>query len=295
VNTLDIHKPSQIEYSRLNLTHTVLSKRKLIEMVNDKIVLGWDDPRLPTISGLRRRGYTSDSILDFCGRIGTNFGNSSNPIIDFTILENCIRKDLEDNAPRKMVVINPLKVNIVNLTEIKEVYLKDFPNLGKDSPIRKINVGHIVYIEKEDFRSENIKGYYRMAPGKIVLLKYFGFIKYLSHTESELFVELLPEDYKPTCAIKGILNWVSEIDHVTVNINEYGYLFSKEISKDWKSSLNIASVKSIEAKSERSILDTKYGNRFQFERVGYYSLDKESKEDRIVLNSIVKLKQDKRK
>jgi len=299
--------PPQIEYSKLNISNTVLSKRKLIELVNDKIVTGWDDPRMPTIQGLKRRGYTPDAINDFCHRIGMGFGISSQSLVDYSLLEECLRQDLENKAPRIMAVLHPLKVNITNISNdsLKNVTALNFPNLKDKSTTRNILVGNVIYIEKCDFQMEDSPKYYRLAPNKIVRLKYFGLIKCIdiktdeNKNPVELFVELLPENYKPPKRIRETINWVSEIDHTDVQIRIYKHLFSHDGSTNddqWKTKLNQNSIEKKIIKADCSIKTAKQFDKFQFERIGFFSVDSmDLVENRLILNQIVPLKEDKNK
>lgn len=302
--TIGIYRPPQIEYSRLNITHTVLSKRKLIELVNGGIVDGWDDPRMPTIKGLRRKGYTPEAINDFCKRIGISLATSAG-VINYKLLEECLRQDLDAKAPRVMAILNPLKVIIINMkeNEVNEAVALDFPNLGVTSPTHKINVGKIVYIDKEDFRMEDSPKYYRLAPNKIVRLKYFGLIKcvgMMTHdglTPIEIHVELLPKDYKPEKRVQGTINWVSEIDHCQVEVRKYEHLFPEELNNmsDWKNQLNPNSKTIISVMTDQSIKNAKVYDKFQFERIGYFCVDPDTTDNKMVMNLTVSLKESKDK
>jgi glutaminyl-tRNA synthetase len=302
-NTLGIYSPPQIEYSRLNITHTILSKRKLIEIVNDKIVDNWDDPRMPTIKGLRRRGYTPEAINDFCKRIGVSFA-SSPALINYKLLEECLRQDLDTKAPRVMAIMNPLKVVIVNMENNKTLTVNalDFPNLKENSTTHEIIVGNVVYIEQEDFRMQDSPKYYRLAPNKIVRLKYLGLIKcvdikFNNTILNEIHVELLPQDYKPDKRIQGTLNWISDIDHLKIEVRKYEHLFPEELTKDteWKNQLNINSKKINNIMTDTSIKNAKKYDKFQFERIGYFSVDNDTTNDNIIMNMVVELKESKDK
>lgn len=301
--TLGIYAPPQIEYSRLNITHTVLSKRKLIELVNDNIIEGWDDPRMPTIKGLRRRGYTAEAINDFCERIGLSLATSSSTI-KYELLEECLRQDLEKKAPRVMAIINPLKIIITNISNNDniEVLALDFPNLGNSSAKHKINVGNIVYIDKDDFRLIDVPNYFRLAPNKIVRLKYLGLIKCYDvkinslNEVAELYCELLPSDFKPEKRVQGTINWISEIDHCEIEIRKYDHLFPEKLdmNKEWKQQLNSNSKIIINIMTDTSIKNNKI-DKFQFERIGYFSVDPDTTNDKIVMNMITPLKENKDK
>lgn len=300
-NTKD-HIPIQIEYCKLNVTHTVLSKRKLIQLVNNNIVSGWDDPRMSTIRGLRRRGYTANAINDFCQRIGTSIGTSC-ASVNYNLLEACLRYDLEDKAPRIMAVMNPLKVNIINVKNITEVFVLDFPTLGELSSKHKINVGNTVYIDKDDFRLVDSKDYFRLAPNKIVRLKYFGLIKCVNYKLDinncvhELDVELLDKNYKPEKRVKGTINWVSDINKYDIEVRKYDHLFPQELdpNKDFIEQINTNSLTILNVMVDSSIKDAKINDKFQFERIGYINIDQDSTCDKIIANLSVFLKEDKNK
>ena len=304
--TLNIYRPPQIEYSRLNVTHTVLSKRKLIELVNDGIVTGWDDPRMPTIQGIRRKGYTPEAINEFCRKIGISLDGSGGTV-NYSLLEECLRQDLDTKAPRVMAIMNPLKVIIVNMkdNEIVKAYASDFPNLGDQSPKHIINVGRVVYIDKEDYRPTDEPKYFRLAPNKIVRLKYLGLVKCVGANDdsTEIYVELLPSDFKPEKRVQGTINWVSEIDHLKIEVRKYDHLFPKVLdeTKEWKSQLNLNSRTVLNVMTDTSIKTNYYHNlinhnkRFQFERIGYFCVDPDTTDDKIVMNMITSLKEDKDK
>lgn len=300
-DALNIYKAPQIEYSRLNISHTVLSKRKLIQLVENNIVDGWDDPRLPTIKGLKRKGYTANSINEFCNRIGISVGISSQTLVNYELLEECLRHDLEDKTPRVMAIINPLKVIITNLSDDHKIMINalDFPNLKEKSTTHLINVRNVVYIEKDDFRMQDSPNYFRLAPNKIVRLKYFGLIKCNdvikdnNNNITELHVELLPVDYNPCKRIKGTINWISDIDHSLVEIRKYDHLFPKQLndSKEWLSQLNMNSKEIITVMTDNFVLNTKPYTKFQFERIGYFLVDPDTSDKKIVMNMITALKQ----
>lgn len=302
--TLNIYRPPQIEYSRLNITHTVLSKRKLIELVNDKIVDGWDDPRLPTIKGLRRKGYTPEAINDFCKRIGVSLGVSAGTV-NYKLLEECLRQDLDTKAPRVMAIMNPLKITIMNIkdNEIITVHALDFPNSDTNKNNHEIKVGRVVYIDREDFRMEDSPKYFRLAPNKIVRLKYLGLVNCFGvHTNGEnepvnIYVELLPTDYKPAKRVQGTINWVSEIDHLNVEVRKYDHLFPEELdgNKEWKDQLNKNSKSVMNIMTDTSIRNAKPFDKFQFERIGYFCVDPDTTNNKIVMNATVSLKENKDK
>jgi len=320
-DSLKIYKAPQIEYSRLHITHTILSKRKLIELVNNKIVTGWDDPRMPTLQGLRRRGYTAEALNDFCKRIGLSIATTAK-VINYELLEECLRQDLDVKAPRAMAIFNPLKVILINVPTdtIQTISALNFPNLGEKSATHKINVGNVIYIDRDDFRVQDSPKYFRLAPNKIVRLKYFGLIKCvdldqlissnknksIEYDESlgnmnfdEIYCELLPNDYvlpSNQKRVRGTINWVSDIDHYKIEVMKYDHLFPKVLNKsvEWKSQLNMNSKTVINAMVDKSVID-KENTKFQFERVGYFSIDPATTNEKIVMNMITSLKENKDK
>ena len=295
--------PQQIEFARLNLNYTVMSKRKLLTLVKEGYVSGWDDPRLPTISGLRRRGYTPEAIRNFAERIGVT---KSDSCIDMGYLEYCVREDLESKAKRVMGVIDPIKVVITNWPQDKVEWLEAMnhpqdPSLGT----RKIPFGKTIYIDRDDFREEATSKYYRLAPGKEVRLRYSYIIKCdeVIKDESGSIVELHcsydtdtlgknPEGRK----VKGIIHWVDASNCVDASIRLYDRLFSVEDPSDTEDKtfidfLNKDSLKEMNgAKVEISLKDASREDRFQFERLGYFCLDKDSTDGKPVFNRIVTLK-----
>jgi len=305
LNALDIHHPRQIEFARLNLTYTILSKRKLIELVREKHVSGWDDPRMPTISGLRRRGYTPSAIRGFCKEIGVSKTNST---IDVTVLENSIRGELNKTAPRVMAVLNPLKVTIINYPESKDELLEAINNPEDDSfGTRKVPFSREIYIEKDDFKEEPPKKFFRLAPGREVRLRYAYFIKceeVVKDTAGNI-VELKCS-YDPATRggdspdgrkVKATLHWVSARHAKQAEVRLYGHLFVKpdpedtEDGKDYKSNINPESFKTIyPVFVEPSLLDADHGASYQFERQGYFCLDRDSSSERLVFNRIVCLR-----
>lgn len=295
LDTLELYKPPQIEYSRLNITHCVNSKRNLMKLVDENIVSGWDDPRLPTIRGLRRRGYTPESINDFCSRIGMSIGGAGH-IIEYNVLEECLRQDLEESAPRCMAVMEPLRVNILNLEKSIEVFAKNFPN-KEQSSTHTLLFSKIIYIDKCDFRINDSKKYKRLAPNKIIRLKYGFPIKCVGYKQdyNQNIIEV-DAIYYPTNDIKvdGTINWVGE-DHIKVSVNKYNHLFPEKLdtTKDYKSQLNIEGSKKIfeNVFVDSSIKNAKPYDKFQFERIGYFSVDLCSSDNKKVFNMITGLKE----
>jgi len=304
---LGIYRPQQIEFARLNLTYTVMSKRKLLKLVEEGYVSGWDDPRMPTISGLRRRGYTPYAIRDFAERIGVAKSNST---VDFALLEHCLREDLNKKALRVMAVLDPLKVVITNYPE-DEIEYFDADNNPEDESAgkRKIPFGREIYIEKTDFREDAPRKYFRLAPGKEVRLKHAYYItceKVIKDEKTGEIVELHCT-YDPNSKggwtndgrkVKGTLHWVSAKHCIDGEVRLYSHLFSKENpdkteeGKDFLSNLNPESLVVLKnCKLEPSLKDAKVGVNYQFLRTGYFCVDKkDSKPDNLVFNRTVALK-----
>jgi glutaminyl-tRNA synthetase len=305
LDALDMYKPTQIEYSRLHLTHCMLSKRKLIQLVEDDYVDGWDDPRLPTLRGLRRRGYPPDAINEFCKKIGVSVGTSDG-VVRYEVLEECVRQNLNLNAPRIMGTFDPVKIFILNWTDIYNsdtisVDVPDFPN-KKDSTTHKIAVNETVWIDRSDFREVDNPDYYGLAPNKVVRLKYFGIIKCVNYDKYgdqnaiDVYCTLLP-DYDGK--VKGTISWVSDINKVDVEIREYDHLLPKSLNddKDWLEQINKDSKKVRTALVDSHIKNGKNTDNqvYQFERIGYFCVDPDTNKDKIVLNSTVSLKESKDK
>ncbi|OGS23295.1 MAG: glutamine--tRNA ligase [Elusimicrobia bacterium RIFOXYA2_FULL_39_19] len=303
--TIDCH-PQQIEFARLNITYTVMSKRKLLTLVQEKLVNGWDDPRLPTISGLRRRGYTPEAIRNFCERIGVAKANST---VDLALLEHCIREDLNKNAHRVMVVLDPVKVVITNYPDNQTEEFEadnnpEDPSAGK----RKIMFSKEIYIERDDFREVPPKKYFRLAPGQEVRLKHAYYITCenvikdtVTGEITEIHCKLDPQSRGGSTPdnrrVQGTLHWVSVKDAVNAEVMVYENLFTKadpdniKEGEDFKSFINPASLKVLSnAKAEPALLGTKPGNRYQFLRNGYFCTDTDSTTGNLVFNRIVTLK-----
>lgn len=304
VKELEIHVPQQIEFARLNLSYTIMSKRKLLRLVNDKFVYGWDDPRMPTISGLRRRGYTPESIRVFAERVGVAKREN---VIDVNLLEFCIREDLNKKAERRMAVINPLKLIITNYPE-DQVDELDAVNNPEDpeSAHRKVPFGREIWIEQEDFMEEPFKGYHRLYPGNEVRLRWAYFVKCTGCKKDENgnVVEVYGE-YDPASKggnspdgrkVKGTIHWVSAKHAITFETRLYDRLFTvsnpddTEEGQDFTDFINPESLKVVNAFGEPSIGEAKPGQHFQLERIAYFVCDKDSKESEIVFNRTVTLK-----
>ncbi len=301
--TLEVYHPQQIEFARLNLSYTVLSKRKLIELVDGGYVDGWDDPRMPTISGFRRRGYTPAAIRNFCDRIGVAKRDS---MVDLALLEYCIREDLNKRAPRFMGVLRPLKVVIENYPEGETETLEAINN-PEDAAMgtRQIPFSRELFIEKEDFMEEPPKKFFRLAPGREVRLRYAYFITCTDVIKDENgeVIELRCT-YDPKTRggdspdgrkVKSTLHWVSANHAVDAEIRLYNHLFTVEnpaAESDFKSVLNPESLEILNgAKLEPALADSEFGAQCQFERLGYFCQDmKYSKPEHLVFNRIVTLR-----
>ncbi len=297
-------KPRQIEFARLGINHTVMSKRKLRQLVEDNIVNGWDDPRMPTLCGLRRRGYTPRSIRNFCERIGVSKSNST---VDYGFLEHCLREDLNETAERTMAVINPVKLIITNYPENKseEFEIENNPNRPEDGT-RKITFSRECYIEREDYMDEPIKKYFRLYPGNEVRLKTAYIVKCTGakHDENGNVVEVYAE-YDPDSRggnapdgrkIKGTIHWVDANNCETAEVRLYDNLFTDPEpdvgDKNFMDYINSESlVVKNDCKVEKSMASVKAPKSFQFMRLGYFCVDnKDSKEGKPVFNRSVSLK-----
>ncbi len=305
VNECEVpHKPRQIEFARLNLSYTVMSKRKLLELVTKNYVSGWDDPRMPTIAGLRRRGYTPESIRDFAERIGVAKADN---MVDIAMLEHCIREDLNKKAQRVMAVLDPLKVIIDNYPEDQVEYVEAVNNPEDESMgKREVPFSRELYIERSDFMENPPKGYYRLYPGNEVRFKHAYYIKCESFVKDENgnIVEVHCT-YDPSTKggwshdgrkVKGTIHWLSAAHAVTCEVRLYDRLFTKENpddleeGEDYKVNLNPDSLKVVTAYIEPFIKSAKVGDKFQFDRTGYFCVDPDSTEDKLVFNRTVSLK-----
>jgi len=298
-------RPHQYEFARLNLNYTVMSKRRLLELVQGNHVSGWDDPRLPTIAGLRRRGYTPESIRNFCASVGVSKANST---VDMAQLEFCIRDDLNHKAPRVMAVLKPLKVVIENYPDdkVEELDASYWPHDVPKEGSRKVPFSKEIYIEQDDFMENAPKDYFRLAPGKEVRLRYAYFItctdvvKDASGNVIELKAKYdteTPLGENPVGRkVKGTIHWVDAKHSVDSEIRLYDRLLSDEAPPAGKDSefLNAINPNALQVltgcKVERSLGESKPGDRFQFERQGYFINDKDSTDKKPVFNRIVTLK-----
>jgi len=305
IEQLGIYHPRQIEFARLNLTYTVMSKRKLLQLVQEGFVSGWDDPRMPTICGLRRRGFTPESIRDFCSRIGVAKADN---LIEVELLEHCLREDLNRRALRVMAVLDPLRVVIENypdglVEEMNAVNNPEDPAAGT----RKVPFSKVIYIEREDFMEEPPKKFYRLAPGREIRLRYAYFIKCAGVVKNEKgeIVELRCT-YDPATRggdapdgrkVKATLHWVSAEYAVPIEVRLYDRLFTKEDpgdieeGDDWRNHINPNSLKVMyPCYAEPGLAAAKPGDIFQFERKGYFCADPDSSPGRPVFNRSVSLK-----
>jgi len=302
---LDAYHPQQIEFARLNLTYTVMSKRKLLKLVQEGHVAGWDDPRMPTICGLRRRGYSPQAIREFCRRIGVNKFNST---VDIALLEHCLREDLNKTSPRVMAVLRPLKVVIDNypegqVEELEAINNPEDPNAG----VRKVPFSGELYIERDDFMEEPPKKFYRLAPGREVRLRYAYFVTCTDVIKDENGeVVELHCTYDPATRggdapdgrkVKSTLHWVSAGHALEAQVRLYDHLFTKENPEmgaegaDFKSNLNPNSLEILAScRVEPSLAGAAPGSRYQFERLGYFCVDPDSSDSKLMFNRTVSLR-----
>lgn len=304
IQNLGIYAPQQIEFARLNLTYTVLSKRKLIQLVREGYVRGWDDPRMPTISGIRRRGYTPEGIRLFADTIGVAKANST---VDLALLEYCIRQDLNKRAPRKMAVLRPLKVVLTNYPEgqVEELEAVNNPE-DPDAGTRKVPFSRVLYIEQDDFMENPAPKYYRLAPGREVRLRYGYFIKCVDVIKDgqgqivELHCTYDPETRGGTAPdgrkVKATIHWVSAAHAQEAEVRLYDNLFTvpdpgADETRPFTDFINPDSLEVLTTcRIEPSLAGAKPGERFQFERLGYFAADPDSTESRLVFNRTVTLK-----
>ncbi|MBP8645560.1 MAG: glutamine--tRNA ligase/YqeY domain fusion protein [Syntrophobacteraceae bacterium] len=307
LDELGVHHPRQIEFARLNLSYTVMSKRKLLLLVQEGHVRGWDDPRMPTIAGMRRRGYTPEAVRSFCERIGVGKKES---IVDLALLEYCVREDLNKRAPRVMGVLRPLRVVLENYPE-EQVEQLDAINNPEDpgAGIRKVPFSRVLYIERDDFLEDPPRKYYRLAPGREVRLRYAYFIRCVDVVKDPQTgeVEELRCTYDPATKgggapdgrqVKATLHWVSAAHSVKAEVRMYDRLFSVENPGDteegshFKDYLNPNSLEILtDCRLEPSLRSVTPGSIFQFERLGYFCADsREHRPDRPVFNRIVTLR-----
>jgi glutaminyl-tRNA synthetase len=305
LDELGVYHPQQIEFARLNLTYTVMSKRRLLQLVQDGLVSGWDDPRMPTISGFRRRGYSPEAIQEFCKRIGVNKFNST---VDIALLEHCLREDLNKTSPRVMAVLRPLKVVIDNYPqgqaeELDAINNPEDPGAGT----RKVPFSRELYIERDDFMEEPPKKFFRLAPGREVRLRYAYFVTCTDVVkDAKGEVVELHCTYDPATRggdapdgrkVKSTLHWVCAERALEAEVRLYDHLFTKENpddvaeGMDFKSNLNPNSLEVLTScRVEPSLAEAKPLSRYQFERLGYFCVDKDSTKEKLVFNRTATLR-----
>ncbi len=296
IDNLEIYPSRQYEFARLNMTYTMMSKRKLLQLVTEKHVTGWDDPRMPTLSGVRRRGYTPEAIRDFCDRIGVAKRDN---LIDISLLEFCVREHLNKVAARRMVVFDPLKVVITNYPEGK-TELMTSENYPEDhTHVREMPFGRELYIEREDFMEVPVKKYFRLSPGQMVrlksgfIIKCDDFIKDSNGNVTELHCSYIPESRSGSDTsginVKGVIHWVNVQTAVPVEVRLYDRLFNVEdmgaLDDDFRNHLNPDSLKVLPTVyAEPEITKAKLGEHFQFLRMGYFCLDTDSTTGKLIFN-----------
>lgn len=302
IEKLEIYPSKQYEFARLNMTYTMMSKRKLLQLVTEKHVTGWDDPRMPTLSGVRRRGYTPEAIRDFCDRIGVAKREN---LIDIGLLEFCQRDHLNKITTRRMVVTDPIKVVITNYPEGKSEMLTSENNPeDHDSGSREMPFSRELYIERDDFMEVPAKKYFRLAPGQMVrlksayIIKCEDFIKDASGNITELHCTYMPESKSGSDTsgvnVKGVIHWVSAAHALPAEVRLYDRLFTVEdLSKgedDFRKYLNPDSLKVLNVFAEPALAEATLTDRFQFMRIGYFCLDSDSTKDKLVFNRTVTLR-----
>lgn len=304
IEKLEIFPSHQYEFARLNMTYTMMSKRKLLQLVQEKVVMGWDDPRMPTICGLRRRGYTPESIRAFADKVGVAKRDN---VIDYSLLEFCLREDLNRRAERRMAVLNPLKIVITNYPEGQSENLEAVNNPEDESAGKRlVPFSKELYIEQEDFMENPPKKFFRLAPGQEVRLRYAYFMKCNEVIKDsngnilELHCTIDPASKGGNSPdgrkVQGTIHWVSAQHAIKAEIRLFDRLFSKSNpddvaeGEDWKSSINPESLKVIEGYVEPSLASAKMLDKFQFERMGYFSVDSDSKLGALVFNRTTTLK-----
>jgi glutaminyl-tRNA synthetase len=305
LDRLDVHHSQQIEFARLNLTYTIMSKRKLLQLVEGGFVSGWDDPRMPTISGMRRRGYSPQAIHNFCGRIGVNKFNST---VDIALLEHCLREDLNKYSPRVMAVLKPLKVVITNYPEGRVEQL-DAINNPEDpaAGARKIPFSRELYIERDDFMEDPPGKFFRLSPGREVRLRYAYFITCTDVIkDADGRVVELHCTYDPATRggdspdgrkVKATIHWVSARHSLPGEVRLYDYLFARENpeeteqGKEYTSNINHNSLEVLTTcRVEPSLKGAVAYSRYQFERLGYFCVDPDSSAKALVFNQTITLR-----
>jgi glutaminyl-tRNA synthetase len=303
IEKLEIYPSKQYEFARLNMTYTVMSKRRLLQLVNDKIVNGWDDPRMPTISAARRRGYTPEAIREFCEKIGVAKRDN---LIDLSLLEFCVREHLNKISLRRMVVLDPIKVVITNYSGSEVVTSENNPE-DPGSGEREMQFSSEVYIEREDFMENPPKKFFRLSPGGMVRLKAAYIIKCEEMVKnSDGSIKELRCTYVPNSrsgsdtsgvAVKGVIHWVDVKSAVPVEIRQYERLFTAEdmnaAEGEFKDHINPNSLTIVKGFAEANMSKATLADRFQFIRLGYFCLDPDSTKDKLVFNRTVTLRDSK--
>ena len=302
LDSLDVYHPQQIEFARLNLSNTVLSKRKLVQLVREGRVGGWDDPRMPTLAGLRRRGYTPESIRSFCEQVGVAKRQN---VIDIAMLEHAVRDDLNRRAPRVLAVLRPLKVVIENYPEGQVEHLDAINNPeDPDAGTRKLPFSRELYVERDDFMEDPPRKFFRLGPGREVRLRYGYFI-----TCTDVIKDAAGEVVELRCTydpetrggqapdgrrVRGTIHWVSAEHAVDAEVRLYDHLFTSERpddDDDFMTTLNPESLETVpSAKVEPSLADAVPGEKYQFERIGYFAVDPDARPGEIVFNRTVTLR-----
>ncbi len=306
LDALEIYHPQQIEFARLNLTYTVMSKRRLLKLVEEGHVDGWDDPRMPTLTGMRRRGYQPEAIRDFCDRVGVAKRHN---IVEISLLEHCVRDDLNKIAPRVMAVLRPLRVVIENFPEDEVIELEAINNPEDPTAgVRRVPFSRILYIERDDFREDPPRKYFRLSPGREVRLRYGYFITCTGVVKNDITgdIEEVRCRYDPETKggqspdgrkVRGTIHWVSMNHALDAEVRLYDRLFnsenpeSKKADGDFISDLNSESLEVVDCKVEPSLAKAAPGSVFQFERIGYFCADqRDSSEKSLVFNRTVLLR-----
>ena len=306
LDQLAVHHPQQIEFARLNLTNTVMSKRKLLTLVQEGHVAGWDDPRMPTLAGMRRKGYTPESIRDFCERIGVAKSNST---VAMALLEHCLREDLNKRAQRVMAVLRPLRVVIENYPEDQVEFLEAINN-PEDSTMgtRSVPFSRVLYIEEDDFHEDPPKKFFRLAPGREVRLRYGYIIKCADVVRDDKTGEIVEIrcTYDPETKsgsdqsqrrVKATVHWVSAAHSISAKVRLYEHLLATEqpegvpLGADFTASINKNSLETLTScYVEPSLKAAQPGSRYQFERLGYFCVDPDSTDEQVVFNRTVSLR-----
>jgi glutaminyl-tRNA synthetase len=293
-----VHKPQQIEFARLNISNTIMSKRFLKRLVDEKKVMGWDDPRMPTLCGIRRRGYPAAAVRDFCTRVGVAKSNSE---VEMSYLEACVRDNLNMTADRVMAIIDPVKLIITNYKGSEVLNIENNPN-AKKITTRKVSFSDEIYIDRSDFEINPPPKYFRLKPDGYVRLKGAYIIKCDSYeTDQEGKVTLIKCSYVPDSKsgsdvsglkVKGVIQWVDAKKHIKFTLRRFESLLlnTADENADFTARLNPNSMKEVSAVGEKALSKAKSGDRFQFIRVGYFVVDKDSDKKNLIFNEIVGLK-----